>query len=61
MYKFTTKIPYMEFRTRNSMEFRGITTELLLNSENSAEVKSLPHKIPYSVEFQKVTSVNTLY
>jgi hypothetical protein len=29
-------------------------------SRNSAELKLLPHKIPYSAEFQKVTSVDTL-
>jgi hypothetical protein len=45
-------------KVRNSSEFRGIKLWKIL--QNSAEVKSLSHKIPYTAEFQKFTSVNTL-
>jgi hypothetical protein len=57
----------MEFRIQKSTEFRGIlrnSAELsTLNFRGiprNSELKSLPHKIPYSAEFQKVTSVDTL-
>jgi hypothetical protein len=46
-------------KARNNAEFRGIKHSEL--PRNSAELKSLPHKIPYSAEFQKVTSVDTLF
>jgi hypothetical protein len=46
MYEFPTELPYTEFRYEKS--------------RNYTEVKALPHKIPTSAEFQKVTSVNSL-
>jgi hypothetical protein len=50
---------YMEFRIKKNTEFRGI----IQNSAklNSRKVKSLPQKIPYSTELQKVTSINTTF
>jgi hypothetical protein len=43
---------------RNSAEW--ITVKFCVMPRNSAKLNSYPHKIPYSAEFQKVTSVNTL-
>jgi hypothetical protein len=65
LHRPITEIMYTEFRTRKSTKFRGIMTEFRAIKQrkipwNSAEVKSLPNKITYSAEFQKVTSVNTL-
>jgi hypothetical protein len=61
-HEFTTEIRYTEFRIKKNTEFIEITVYGIpqnLTLENSAEVKSLPHNIPYSAEFQKVTSENT--
>src|SRR5450830_275673 len=56
--KFTV---HTEFRIKKSTEFRGIPRKLTIKiPRNSAELKSLPSKIPSSAEFQKVTSVDTL-
>jgi hypothetical protein len=41
---------------QNYTEFRVVKFRIV--PRNSAEIKSLPHRIPYSAEFQKVTSVN---
>jgi hypothetical protein len=47
----------------NNNYIRDSDTRFLSNVffiNNPAALKSLPHKIPYSAEFQKVTPVNTL-
>ncbi len=50
-------IPY----TRTYTEFRGIPQYWTVkNSAELCEIKSIPYKIPYSAEFQKGTSENTL-
>ncbi len=53
---------YTEFRTRTYTEFcRGISRYCTVkNFAELREIKSIPYKIPYSAEFQKDTSENTL-
>jgi hypothetical protein len=56
--KYSTEFTQKLLKTKN---IHGIPyTKKHGISRNSAESKSLPHKIPYSAEFQKVTSVDTL-